>query len=857
MRPKTVLSIFATLLALSWSASLWAQSDSIIQYFYDDLGRLTTVVDSSGNVANYAYDAAGNLLSIVRAQVAPSAPAIFNFIPQQGLPGVTVTIQGQGFSATPADDTVKFNGTPATVASATSTQIVATVPPGATTGPISVTVGGVTAQGGRFTVLAPIIASLSPPSAFGYGPAFTLTVEGANFDSGSVVRWNGSDRSTVFHSSSELIASISANDLTVVGIVQVTVLTNGVTSNAATFTVNNVPPAITSLSPVAATAGGGDFVLTVFGSNFFPTSVVQWNGSSRSTVFVGSGELTASISSSDIAGVGSAQVTVLNPGPGGGIISNSVTFNKVPPTINFLSPATATAGGGDFVLTVFGSNFFPTSVVQWNGSGRNTVFVGSGELTASISSSDIAGVGSAQVTVLNPGPGGGIVSNSVTFKITGATGGMVGVVGQMDLANDGTPDNCGAISPAISRDGRFVAFHSCGALVPGDTIVFNDIYLRDNCEGVPAGCAPSTILISAAIGGTAANNDSFIASISADGRFVAFESFATNLVPNGPSGAGDVFLRDTCIGAPGGCTPSTTLVSVASDGSKGNGFSVAPSISADGRFVSFQSAATNLVSNDTNGKIDIFVRDTCIGTSSGCAPSTIRVSVANDGSEGNGQTGSFEASISADGRFVVFQSSSTNLVAGSTSSDGFGETYVRDTCVGATGCTPSTILASVASDGTHANSTSFVPGISADGRFVTFDAAFPTSFAGVIVRDTCVGATGCTPSTFLASVASDGTPIANATDDSPKISPDGRFVVFDSNTSIFVHDTCFGAASGCMPSTVLVSVAADGTPANGPNQTAAISADGRFVVFASTATNLVSGPPATNNDRIFLSLTGF
>ena len=110
--------------------------------------------------------------------------------------------------------------------------------------------------------------------------------------------------------------------------------------------------------------------------------------------------------------------------------------------------------------------------------------------------------------------------------------------------------------------------------------------------------------------GTQGDNDSFAPSISADGRYVAFTSYAPNLVPGDLSEAGDIFVRDTCFGAPAGCIPGTTRVSVSTEGVEGNNDSHDASISADGRFVAFTSDATNLVAGDTNGVSDVFVRDT-------------------------------------------------------------------------------------------------------------------------------------------------------------------------------------------------------------------------------------------------------
>ncbi len=166
--------------------------------------------------------------------------------------------------------------------------------------------------------------------------------------------------------------------------------------------------------------------------------------------------------------------------------------------------------------------------------------------------------------------------------------------------------------------------------------------------------------------GTEANTTSEGSSTSADGRFVAFGSRASNLVAGDTNGAQDVFVRDTCVVGPAGCTPSTIRVSVDSAGTEGNSDSVSLALSADGRFVAFRSGASNLVAGDTNGALDIFVRDTCVGGPAGCTPSTIRVSVDSAGTEGNGL--SVSPALSADGRFVAFASLASNLVAGDTNS---------------------------------------------------------------------------------------------------------------------------------------------------------------------------------------------
>jgi sugar lactone lactonase YvrE len=178
---------------------------------------------------------------------------------------------------------------------------------------------------------------------------------------------------------------------------------------------------VSSLSPGNITATSTGFTLTVNGTNFISTSTVQWNGSTRSTIFVSSTQLTASITTADITAAGTAQITVTSPTPGGGT-SNAIAFtvNNPAPTVSSFSPATAVAGTAAFTLTVNGTGFVSTSTVQWNGSARSTTFVSSTELTAAIKAADISAAGTAQVTVTNPTPGGGS-SSAATLTIYAAT----------------------------------------------------------------------------------------------------------------------------------------------------------------------------------------------------------------------------------------------------------------------------------------------------------------------------------------------------------------------------------------------------------------------------------------------------
>ena len=247
---------------------------------------------------------------------------------------------------------------------------------------------------------------------------FTLTVNGSNFVNGATVSWNNSARVTTFVSSVKVTAQIPATDLVDAGTVPV-IVTNpdGGASNSLTFTIKNPKPTVTSISPASATAGDAAFTLTVNGSGFITTSVVNWNGAPRTTTFSSSATLTAAISAADIATAGTINVTVTNPGPGGGTSSpKTFTVNNPVPAISSISPSSATAGGPGFTLTVNGSNFVSGSKVHWNSSVLTTTFVSSTQVTATVPSSDIGTAGTASVTVVNAAPGGG-TSNAMTFTI--------------------------------------------------------------------------------------------------------------------------------------------------------------------------------------------------------------------------------------------------------------------------------------------------------------------------------------------------------------------------------------------------------------------------------------------------------
>ena len=376
----------------------------------------------------------------------------------------------------------------------------------------------------------------------------------------------------------------------------------------------------------------------------------------------------------------------------------------------------------------------------------------------------------------------------------------------------------GAALPALSFDGRFVAFHATSAnLVAGDTNGFSDIFVRDRVAG-------TTQRVSVATGGAEANDSSGFPKISGDGRFVVFHSAATNLVGGDTNGAVDIFLHDRQTGV-------TERVNVDAGGAQATGTSQFPAISADGNYVAYLSDATNLVAGDTNGFRDVFVRDRAAAVTQRASVDSAEVQANNSSHD------FFPPSISATGRYVAFGCSASNLVAGDV--NGGGDIFVRDLQLG------TTERVSLGAGGVEGNNSSIYGVISGDGRFVAFssnasnlapDANFWTD---IFVRDRL------TATTQIVSVATGGG-AANAYNLDPAISADGRIVAFygdstnlvagDLNATydVFTHDRATGV-------TERVSVSTTGIEGNGSSGYPNLSGDGRFVSFGSASSNLVGG----------------
>ena len=384
----------------------------------------------------------------------------------------------------------------------------------------------------------------------------------------------------------------------------------------------------------------------------------------------------------------------------------------------------------------------------------------------------------------------------------GSVGNGTGVGALRNLriaAFDSSQPNDDSESPSISAGGRFVVLQSFASnLVPGDTNGMSDIFLHDRQTN-------ATKRISVSSDGSQANDDSMSPVISANGRIVAFQSYASNLVPGDTNLMSDIFVYDRGTGR-------TERVSVSSDGSQSDDDSRSPSVNGDGRIVAFQSFASNLAPGETEGMSNIFVHDKQTGVTERIAEGLV-------------------PSISADGRFVAYQSLLSDI-------------FVHDSQTG------KSAMVSLASDGSIPDDDSMSPSISADGRFVAFQSLASDLVPGdsngmsdIFVHDMVTGITE------RVSVSWEGSQ-ANDDSESPSISRDGWFVAYQSFASnlapansngildIFVHDRRTGR-------TLRISVASDGSPANDDSESPSISADGGFVAFQSFATNLLPGDTTT------------
>lgn len=434
------------------------------------------------------------------------------------------------------------------------------------------------------------------------------------------------------------------------------------------------------VSPSNVNAGGPDLTITLTGSGFVLQTTVTWDQKKLVTCVItdtsnngcatagNTGNVlsvTAVVPAALTANAGTFFIQTVNPhsGSGNNGLSNPVSFIVNPkanpiPTISSISPNTATAGSASVTLTINGSNFLLTSdptggsQVQWSTTSQTNLAatITTSQIQATVPATLLAMQGSATVTVYNPpapppkgclmncGNGGGGTSpcpaiSVCTFTITPPSGAAVAANVKVE-----------AETPAVSADGRYVAY-------TGSQDGHTQIFARDTCQGASSACQPRAVLISAALDGTTGGDDSHWPSMSTDGRYVAFSSAATNLTGDSANATGrQVYLRDTCFGAAGACTPATQLISTDPNGNLVGTEAILPSVSASGRYVAFLAVTPSHAKSDgatgaeksaagssNSGVRQVFIRDTCLGVSN-CSPTTTRISLQpGDGSDASGK----------------------------------------------------------------------------------------------------------------------------------------------------------------------------------------------------------------------------
>src|SRR5882762_2340450 len=468
----------------------------------------------------------------------------------------------------------------------------------------------------------------------------------------------------------------------------------------------NTGASLISISPSIVNAGAANpITLTMFGGGFVAGTKVQWNGGNlATTVAVDSNNnvlsVTAAVPASLVAKPGTASINTINPHSGStnNGLSNSLTFiiNPIPnplPVLSSIAPSSVAPGAASFPLNLTGTSFIPSTdptggaLVNWSANGTQTTLattsVTATSITATVPANLLATQSCAIVSVYNPPAIATPAPSGINNPFSGGGG-----------TSQSTPGF------AVSTDAAFIG--PCNKL------------------GMNA----------AAVNAPALSVAEETPALGLDGRFVAYTA--------AQNGHAQIFLRDTCTGAPADCQPHTALLSTTNDGTIGNADSNTPSISTDGRFVAFSSAATNLVANSPAGR-QIYLRDTCAGASTACTPHTALISVDESGLlSGNDN---LLPSISSSGRFVAFLSvTSSKYPANSpgAANSGYRQILVRDTCFGTTSaCKPSmTRLSLTPGDANSLQGKPAGPAISSSAQAVGVStSATPTLFTRSIAVD--------------------------------------------------------------------------------------------------------------------------
>jgi hypothetical protein len=266
---------------------------------------------------------------------------------------------------------------------------------------------------------APTIYSVEPSFVTVGSEGFNIVVTGAGFTENSVIVFNGTAKTTVYLSETNLLAALSESDVSQVGTFGVSVLNpDNQETEQLSFIVGYPTPTINGISPSRVSKGSSEFILTVSGSDFSTTSVVLLNGLARTTYYENSSTLKAIIESSDVVEVAFLNISVYTPDPGGGTTETVGLYVENPqPILNFITPSEVKVGTDGLTITVFGNNFQSNSVVTVDGSMRTTYFINSTELQAYLEPNDLSQFAEKGIRVFTPPPGGGF-SEQVILSVT-------------------------------------------------------------------------------------------------------------------------------------------------------------------------------------------------------------------------------------------------------------------------------------------------------------------------------------------------------------------------------------------------------------------------------------------------------
>ncbi|MHB8525898.1 MAG: TolB-like translocation protein [Candidatus Acidiferrales bacterium] len=612
---------------------------------------------------------------------------------------------------------------------------------------------------------------------------------------------------------------------------------------------SSTTPVISSVSPSAIPAGEGQFVLSVAGTNM--------NGSS--TVHFGSDNIVPSqvlnppcpsgtncvttlevvVPPVDVISAGTVKLYVTTNAEN----SANVNFTVASPQILTISPMAAPAGGSSFPLTVTVLNAAPSVQINFG----TTALVPAGPVSCNpaiacavnvtVPKAAIASAGSVKLTIDNPrATTGGTATAS--FLVTGT-----GSFPIEESANGGTAGNAASLHSSVSDGGLFVAFDSTATnLASGATGGLSQVYLAQNCLGSGGGCTAKTTLISAGSGGAGSGGviGSDRPAISADGRYVVFESDDTNLVSGATQSIEQIYLYDTCntiFGSVPSCTAKMTLISQGTGGAAGNAPSTNPSISAFGLYIAFQSSATNLTSTTVPANTQqIYLYGSCNaagGAVAGCTPGLQLFST--DANNNPGDNNSVNPSVDPAGLTLAFQSVADNIASG-IASNGAQQIYLRSTCLAGVpfltaGCQQQTVLVSADAGNKPGTSDSITPAVSGGGSFVVYATRaanlLPSNASGqqIVGSNVCISVPStisCVPSgNLVLSVDQTGAP---GQGDSSNPAVTGTLAVFTSlatlvpgatGQQVYAANACIPPLAPCSASTTLVSADATKNPIGG------------------------------------------